>query len=166
MFAGHTVCLDKYRRTSNYWIVLGEKTSAPVDTRFFAQNDSIIRGPTVFIETYCMACKHSSACYYSELRIVAMQCPMLDPREELQSPCSCQHRDITFLHAVVLYLASKSWWKTWLLECSAVIQYLHKSRDGGAWPWWNYAGRPVKFISKLNTFIFGYSISAYLSFTN
>ena len=63
-----------------------------------------------------------NAFQYLELR----QYPMVNPTEGLLLPCSCPHRDIMFLHAV-LALASKHWWKSWLFDCLVVIRYMEAS---------------------------------------
>ena len=49
------------------------------------------------------------------------RCHVLDWKEGIQLPC--QHREILSLHAVVLNLASKHWWKTRLFECFAFIRF-------------------------------------------
>ena len=69
-----------------------------------------------------MASKHANAFQYSEPCTVPRQYPMLDPKEGLQLPCSCQHQDIIFLHTAVLDLASKHWCET-LFECIVYGMY-------------------------------------------
>ena len=74
------------------------------------------------VSVYRMPSKHSNAFQYSQPCWVTLQHLTLDLKERLQLPCSCQHTDIISLHAVVLDLASKHWWKTWLFECLADTQ--------------------------------------------
>ena len=54
-----------------------------------------------------MTSEHSNGFKYSKLCRVAIRYSMLDPKEWLQLPCSSQLRDISFVRAVVLDLASK-----------------------------------------------------------
>ena len=48
---------------------------------------------------------------------------MLDLKEGVWLPYLCPHQEMIVLHAAVLDLASKHWWKTWLFECLAVSRY-------------------------------------------
>ena len=78
---------------------------------------------TYYKLAYRMASKHSNAFQYSEPHRVAIRCPSPGPKEGSQSLCSCQHQDIINSHDVVLALASKRCWITWLFECLSVVRY-------------------------------------------
>ena len=69
--------------------------------------------------------RHLHAFQYPEPCRAAMRYRyrMLDQKDAMQSPCSCQHQNIIVLHAVVLDVASKYCWLTWLFECLAVRWY-------------------------------------------
>ena len=56
---------------------------------------------------YSIAPKHSNAYQCSEPRSFVIQYLMLDPKEGLQLPCSCQRGDIIIPYAAVLDLACK-----------------------------------------------------------
>ena len=58
-----------------------------------------------------MTSKHSNTFQYSVTCMFTVQHRMLNLKEGLQLTCSCSHRDIMFIHAVNLDLASKHCWR-------------------------------------------------------